>query len=143
MSALGTRAGTKPTTIYSEGTANVIRAMKESGVRRLVCVGASGYVKNPEDPFFMRVLLKPVLQYFLRHPYGDMLRMEEVVGASGLDWTVVRPTRLTDGPHTGRYRWRAEEVTGGTSISRADVADFIVKHLDDPNTYRAALGIAY
>lgn len=40
----------------------VIRAMKESGVRRLVCIGASGYVKNPEDPFFIRVLVKSVLQ---------------------------------------------------------------------------------
>lgn len=143
VSALGVRSIGKPTTLYSEGVGNVVKAMKASGVSRLVCVGASGYVKNPEDPFFMRAVLKPVLCYVLRHPYADNLRMEEVVRGSGLDWTVVRPTRLTNGPRTGRYRFHPEDVAGGKSISRADVADFIVKHLDDPATHHAAFGIAY
>jgi putative NADH-flavin reductase len=56
--------------------------------------------------------------------------MESVIAESDRDWTIVVPPRLTDGPRTGRYREELDvNVRNGQSISRADVADYIVKHL--------------
>jgi putative NADH-flavin reductase len=69
--------------------------------------------------------------------------MEAVIRTSDLDWTVVRPPRLTNGKHTRKYRENDEIVIGGLSISRADVADFIVSHLTDEKTFRKEIGVAY
>jgi len=66
--------------------------------------------------------------------------MESVIRASGLDWTIVRPPELTDKPYTGKYRVREGHLpTFGLSISRADVADFMLKTTDNP----AAIGKLY
>ena len=90
---------------------------------------------DPRD-LFLLALLKPV--------YDDMARMEERIRSSGLDWTIVRPPRLTDKPATGRYRTALNlSVRGGYTIGRADLAGAILTLLDDPSTIRAAVGIAY
>jgi len=61
-----------------------------------------------------------------------------------LEWTIVHPARLTNGLHTGRYRTTIDRnVPGGRTISCADVAEFMVTHLDAPTVFRAAVGIAY
>jgi putative NADH-flavin reductase len=70
--------------------------------------------------------------------------MEDEMRQSGLDWTIVRPPRLTDKPPTGRYRTALNRnVRGGYTISRADLAAAILKLLDDPASIRAAIGIGY
>jgi putative NADH-flavin reductase len=143
VSALGSR-GRGPTTLYSEGTRNILRAMREHGVPRLVAVSAGAYVRDPADPFVVRFVVKPLLARALAAPYRDMRRMEELIRASGLDWTLVRPARLTDGPRRGRYRTAIEgSVPGGWTISRADVADLIVTRLADPELRRVAVSVAY
>lgn len=143
MSALGSRAGRAPTSVCADGTRSIVEAMGEAGARRLVFVSNSGMITDGEDGPVTRRLAKPVLQKVLTQPYADMLGMEDEVRASGLDWTIVRPPRLTDGPYTGRYRTAVDRnIRGGFQVSRADLADGILRLLGDPASFRTATSIA-
>jgi putative NADH-flavin reductase len=140
LSALGA-GGRGPTTVYSAGTANIIAAMKEHGASRLLVVSSLGVEDDPGAPFlFKRVLAPFVLQNLL----ADMRLMEREVENSGLVWTIVRPVRLSDGPRTGLYRAGERFVPeNGRSISRADVADFMVRAIADERTIRKIAVLAY
>lgn len=143
LCALGS-PGRAPTTVYSAGTRHILAALARDKPRRLVTVAAGAYVRDPADRPVVRLVVKPLLTRLLRGPYDDMRRMEAVVRASETDWTIVRPARLTDGPRTGRYRLAFEgAVPGGWTIARADVADCILAHRDDPAFRRAAVAVAY
>jgi putative NADH-flavin reductase len=116
----------KPVSIFSEGTRKVVGAMKNSSCRRLVCVtGIGAGDSRGHGGFLYDKLFTPI---FLRTIYADKDRQEKIVRESGLDWVIVRPGFLTDGPRTGKYRalTNLDGVKSG-KISRADVADFIVK----------------
>jgi len=79
----------------------------------------------------------------LRKHYADLARMEDVIRDSGLDWTVVRPPRLTDKPVTGAYRMAyGQNLRGGFFISRADVAHHMLRVLEQPETIGQIIGIA-
>ena len=68
--------------------------------------------------------------------------MERVLGESQLDWTIVRPPRLTDKPYTGKYRVREGHLPRfGFKISRADVADFMIKAADDGSSIGKVVGV--
>jgi putative NADH-flavin reductase len=140
VSTLGvTRNG--PTTLFSTGIVNIMQAMQSTGVRRLICVSASGL--NP-GPGFPRWLARQVLWLMFKEAYTDMARMEAAVKASDLAWTIVRPPRLTNGPHSGQYHIAVNKhLNRGWTISRADLADFIVTHLEDPQTYCAQIEVAH
>jgi putative NADH-flavin reductase len=72
---------------------------------------------------------------------ADASAMERVLRESGLDWTIVRPPRLTDKPYTGKYRVRESHLPPfGFTISRADVADCFIKTVEDPATIGMVLG---
>ena len=73
-----------------------------------------------------------------------MLRMEAVLRESSLNWTVIRPPQLSDNKHTGNYRTIINEpIRNPSKISRADLADYIVKHLTDEKTFNAQIEISY
>ncbi|HEX6499703.1 MAG TPA: SDR family oxidoreductase [Micromonosporaceae bacterium] len=139
---LGPRGVRAPTTVRTDAVASIIRAMRAEGVHRLVVVTAAGIVTDGDGPL-TRLLLKPILRRVLRYSYDDMRRTENVVRASGLRWTIVRPGRLTDGPWTGRYRRAVDRnVRGGLSISRADLADCLLRCAVDGGPLEAALAVA-
>jgi putative NADH-flavin reductase len=118
-----------------------MQAMQSAGVRRLMCVSASGLDPGPG---LLRWLARQVLWLMFKEAYTDMARMEAAVKASDLDWTIVRPPRLTNGPHTGQYHMAVNKhLARGWTISRADLADYIVTHLEDPQTYCAQIEVAY
>lgn len=143
LSALGVsdfRPFAEATTVYSQGTRNILAAMKNAEVARFIGVTSAGVNDDPNEPLLYRLLFKPLL----RGPYRDMRRMEEEVEASGLTWTLVRPVRLTDGPRTGRYRITPENrPKGGRTVSRADVADFMLRALEEPDFFGRAVVLAY
>ncbi|MFE9745904.1 NAD(P)-dependent oxidoreductase [Saccharothrix saharensis] len=142
VSAIGSRAALKPTSVQTDSTRSVVLAMKAHGARRLVVVSNSGMVTDGDDPF-TRYLVKPILRRVLRYPWGDMARMEDVVRASGLEWTIVRPPQLTDGPRTDAYRTAVgTNVRGGMRVSRADLAALVVRCLADPGTVHQAISVA-
>lgn len=127
ISALGPRPG-GPSDICSRSMAAVIAAMQASGCERLLAVSASGLEADPGDGPWTRWLFKPLLQRILKAHFDDLGRMEALIRASGLNWTIVRPPQLTDGPLTQRYRIaQHQSVRGGVRISRADVADFLLQ----------------
>jgi putative NADH-flavin reductase len=87
-------------------------------------------------------VVKPILQRVLRDAYADAMRAEELLRSTELEWTIARPPRLTNGPHTGTYRTaRSGNVRGGSSISRADLADFLLRAASDPTTSRQAISL--
>ena len=140
VSAVGVR-DRAPTKVYSEGVANMIRAMQSAHVRRLICVSASGL--DP-GPLWQRWIAKPILWAVLKEMYSDLVRMEAVVERSHIDWTILRPPALTNGPRTGKYQVALNEhLSRCLFISRADLADYIVSHLSDPATYCARVEVAY
>jgi uncharacterized protein YbjT (DUF2867 family) len=78
-----------------------------------------------------------------RAHYEDLAIMEDVVRESGLDWTISRPPRLTDKPLTGAYRTAyGQNLRGGTSVSRADVAHHMLRMISQPATIKQVVGIA-
>ena len=97
LAAFGPR-GTGPTTVLREGTRSVIEAMGKEGARRLITLSGSIVTDEGEGPA-MRYLVKPLARgTFMRHVAADMRGAEEEIRDSGLDWTIVRPPRLTNGP---------------------------------------------
>jgi putative NADH-flavin reductase len=133
-----------PTTLYSEGMRHVIQAMHAAGVKRLVAVSAWPLSSDDGDTLPARLLLKPLIWALLRPVYADMARMEDEIRTSGLDWTIVRPPRLTDKPATGRYRMALNRsVRRGYIIARTDLASAILTLLEDPTAIRTAIGIGY
>jgi putative NADH-flavin reductase len=132
LCAIGTGAGRS--TLREEGTRNIIRAMEKAGVRRLICQSSMGIGDSRANlGFLTKYVIVPV---FLRHAFADHERQEAVMKASALDWTIVRPPHLKDGPRTGTYLHGFPTTDTGIQgkISRADVADFMLQQLAD-NTY--------
>jgi putative NADH-flavin reductase len=133
-----------PTTLYSVGMRHIIQAMRGAGVKRLVAVSAAPLSIDAGDTLPSRLLFKPLLLALFKPVYADMRLMEEEIRASDLDWTIIRPPRLTDKPATGRYRTaQGRSVRRGYIIGRADLAGAILSLLDEPKAIRAAVGIGY
>ncbi|HEV3409636.1 MAG TPA: SDR family oxidoreductase [Chthoniobacterales bacterium] len=143
LSALGHRRLYVPSTLQSEGTRNALRAMETHGVRRFVCETAIGLGNSAGRlglfaTFFFIPLVLPI--YF-----WDKSRQEQVIAASALDWIIVRPGALTNGARRGVYRHGVNVgsyiLTG--MISRADVADFMLRQLTDDRYVRRAPAIVW
>jgi putative NADH-flavin reductase len=142
FAAFGPR-GTGPTTVLREGTRSVIEAMRRAGTRRLVLVSGSIVTDEGEGPA-MRYLVKPLARgTLLRHVAADMRGAEEEIRDSGLDWTIIRPPRLTSGPASGTYRTATDRnLPRGVTVSRADLAAGMLAVLADPAAIHHHIGIA-
>jgi hypothetical protein len=114
-------------------------------LRRFVCQTAWGVGESKQDPglagaFFMKVLVPPLL----RDEYADKESQEKIVCVSDLEWIIVRPMILTNGPWTNDYRARVDLKPGRRPyISRADVADFLMRQLFDDTFVRDTPAIGY
>jgi len=114
-------------------------AMQRAGIRRIVIESMAFLFKNAIIPpaYFLGRL-------FFRDLVADSSKMEHVIAQSGLDWTIVRPPKLTDKPHTGKYRVREDHLPlFGFSISRADVADFMLKAAENHFAAGKIVGVCY
>lgn len=131
-------------TLCADSARSITTAMREAGSRRLVIVSASGPFPDEGDGPLLRYVAKPALgRTVFAVQWRDLVAMEEVVRASGLDWTVLRPPQLNDKPLTGRYRTRqGMNLRGGLRVSRADLAHLALAVAGDPDTYRATIFLA-
>jgi len=123
------------TTLFSQSTRILVDAMNIAKVRRLIAVtGLGAGDSRGHGGLLYDAVVFPLL---LKRVYDDKDVQEWIIRSSGLDWTIVRPGLLTNRPASGRYRvlTAAEDWRFGV-ISRADVADFIVREVDD----RALIG---
>jgi len=141
VSALGPR-GAKSPGLLAAAAANTVGAMNDAGVRRLIAVSAAGaFIGADPDS---GALTKLILPRVLAKPFADVRRMEDVIRASGLEWTLVRPARLVGGLATGRYRTRSDfPPQGGVKVSRADVAQFVVDAIGQHSWIGASPALAY
>jgi putative NADH-flavin reductase len=136
--AVGTSARAGVVTVCADAVANVLVAMRCHRVRRLVVLSAYGVAETHEGGLYDRVVWLVQGRKML-----DKERMEELVRRSAVDWTVVRPPALTNGPRTGRYRVGEDLRIGLTSrVSRADVADFMLRAAADAACVGRAPAIA-
>jgi len=130
-------------TVRSQGTLNVIQAMEQTGVKRLVCETTLGAGDSRGNLNFVWKYI--MFGMLLREAYKDHEMQETYIKRSNLDWTIVRPAAFTDGPHTGVYEHgfstTAKNIT--LKISRADVADFMLKQLNDNRYLRKTPGLSY
>ncbi|MFD0619194.1 NAD(P)-dependent oxidoreductase [Paenibacillus sp. GCM10027629] len=142
LSALGVNHR-KPTTVYSEGTENIVKAMEGAGVRRLIGLSSAGLVVPSDTPLLQRLVIRFVIQPMYKYAYEDMARMEDMVRKSGLDWTVIRPPRLTNGSKTGTYRTALNKpLLKAQGISRADLADYMMKSIPNSSSFQAVVEIS-
>lgn len=142
VSALGPRARTDAS-VCADGARAIITAMRAANIRRLIVVTASGHVIDAGDGPATRLLVKPLLRRYLRQGFADFGRTEQAIGESGLDWTIMRPPRLTDGRRR-LYRTAVDRnVRGGITIARADLAHAMLAALDDPATAGHTIAVGY
>jgi len=154
LSALGPRSRADAG-VTAAGTRAIVAAMRTTGVRRIVVVSAAPVSTTPSpgrpspprrDPGegpVLRYVGTPLVRRVLGRHYADLAVMEDLLRDSGLEWTSVRPPKLNDKPLSGAYRIAyGQNLRAGVSVSRADVAHFMLRALEEPGTVRQAVGIA-
>ncbi|MCZ4123398.1 NAD(P)-dependent oxidoreductase [Streptomyces sp. H39-S7] len=143
LSTLGVPAGRKPITTYSQGVAHMVAAMQRHRVRRLAVVSSSGVDPSPYSDggfLFNRVLLPYVTRVLGKTLYDDMRRMETLVRASDLDWTIVRPSGLYHLPSVTDYTLVAGHADNRFT-ARVDLAAGLLALLDDDRHLRTTLSV--
>jgi putative NADH-flavin reductase len=129
ISTLGRGNSFRSHQLMSRSMDVILPAMEREGVRRLIVMSSLGVGDSYE---LAPLLPKIFFRLFLRYIYADKEIADDFVRRSSLDWTLVYAAKLTDGPLTGRYRAGERlELRGMPKISRADVAELIVKQLTD------------
>ncbi len=129
--------GPGPTTIMREGARSTVAAMQAVGIRRLLVVSAAVLFDGAG------IIVGLMRRTLLRNVAQDSAEMEHIVMASGMDWTIARPPRLTNGPLTRRYKVEDGRMPRGKWIvSRADVADFLLAELHEGKYTHKIVGMA-
>lgn len=142
LSSLGTPASQKDT-LRSDGTQNIIRAMEKAGVRRFICMTTLGMGDSRDLlPFTYKYILVPLI---LRSAFADSERQEQFIRQSQVEWTIVRPGALTNGDRTGIYQHGFSVTAKGikSKVSRADVADFMLKQLANSTYIHKTPALSY
>lgn len=141
LSSLGLRNALRSNGLQQRSMQVLVPAMQAAGVRRLITVSANGVGdSHAASPLFPRIMYRLLLGDI----FADKQAGEDLVRASNLDWTFAYATLLTHGPRTGNYRAGEHlELSGMPKISRADVADFVLKQLQDRAWSKKRPVIAY
>jgi putative NADH-flavin reductase len=130
-----------PVSLFSKATEVLVDAMEAQGPRRLLAVTGIGSGDSREALSTLENVAKDLAMGPI---YRDKSLQETMIRNSGLDWTIVRPTFLTGGARTGRYRVLAEPGTWRNGlISRADVADFLIREVESETYVHRAPILAY
>jgi putative NADH-flavin reductase len=140
LSAFGPRVPIAPseTHLLRDFATVLSQALREAGVKRVILESAAFLFKDALIPpaYLLGKLLFPTV-------VADATAMETIIRESDLEWTLLRPPKLTDGEHTGKYRVREGHLPRfGFSISRANVADCFVRMLEDSSASRKIFGVS-
>lgn len=126
----------RPVHLFSDATRVLIQAMKIQGVKRLICVTGFGAGDSRAS---ISCLQRLPFQIVFGRAYDDKSLQEQLIKESELDWTIARPGVLTSGPRTGQYQILSESSQWRNGIiSRADVAEFLVRQIGDQTYIRKA-----
>lgn len=139
IDTLGGKTPYLKTELESSAARVVLQAMQQCGVRRLIVISMLGAGDSGHQaPFWYEHLLLPT---FLRGALPDKNAMEAVVEASGMDWVLVRPPVLSDDEPTGHIKVIAGDEIAH-SITRSDLAQFLVDQLTNDSHLRTAIVVA-
>jgi putative NADH-flavin reductase len=141
ISALGRGTSLRSTGLIQQSVPVILSAMRAHRVCRLIFTSAIGVGGDLRGlPLVSRLMTRWVLTNIYRDKAGG----ESLIRASDLDWTLVQPSQLTNGPVTGSYRvGEGLALRGMPRIARADVAHFILSQLDDPTYIRKVVRISH
>ncbi|MEU5866975.1 NAD(P)H-binding protein [Nonomuraea sp. NPDC047529] len=142
VSTLGPRPGAGGS-VCADGARAIMTAMRATATRRLIVVTAGGHIVDEGDGPLNRALVKPLLRRLLREGFADFARTDEAVLSSGLDWTIMRPPRLTDGERRPYRTAIDRNVRRGITIARADLAHAILAALAEPATVGHSISLGY
>ena len=138
LSALGVGTPLRPDPRVVSGVRHLVSAMERHGPRRLISlstlgIGSSRAILSPLQRFFQR--------FVIRHEIADHALKEAAIESSALEWTIVQAPKLTNGKLTRRYRAGVDIATGSwmPTLSRADVADFMLDELAAPRFVRSTV----
>jgi putative NADH-flavin reductase len=140
LSALGTRS-LSPTTLLSKAAQDIVDIMRAHKVRRILWESSLGVgeTRGQLGPLYNWLLI-PLL---LRHVFADKERQEAIIRATSLEWTIVQPAALTNGPRTGTYRVGSCSGRLFPRVSRADVAHFMIEELESGRHIRQVVPLCY
>lgn len=134
LSTLGPRG--KPAVMAAESTRHIVEAMQKHGLRRLVVVSVAGVPVAQDQRGFN--LAGRLIKLFLRDVFKDRENQLAVLESGKLDWVAVRVPRLTDEPARGSVRAFFGNPSPSMKVTRADLADFMLKQLTDDRWLRQA-----
>jgi putative NADH-flavin reductase len=121
-----------PEWLQTNGTINIVQAMKEKKVSRIISLSGGGLpFPEKDEPKFADKLIRIIMKIAVPKILNDAIKHHEILANSGLKWTIVRGPRLTNDPKAGTYRVGWVGVNASTKISRADLADFILNQVED------------
>lgn len=136
----------KSGTLRSKGTKRIIDAMQKANINRFICQTSLGYgdsidVLNCTSLFFKKI----IVPYVLKATFKEHSLQETEIKNSNLKWTIVRPGNLTNGKKTENYKYgfTYSDPTLKVKISRADVADLLLKQVSETKTFQTIIGISY
>jgi putative NADH-flavin reductase len=144
VSTLGVPFGKTPVNVYSDGVANIIAGMHAAGSKRLACVSSSVMGAHPEPlgGFVFEKIMQPyVVNKLGKTVYDDMRRMEAMVSASDLAWTIVRPSGLFEAPAVSPYSVAVDHI-GYRFTARIDLADCLLRQVADETYVHMAIAVA-
>lgn len=120
-----------PEWLQTNGTKNIVQAMKEVKVGRIISLSGGGLPFEKDEPKFADKAIRFIMKVAVPKVLNDAIEHAKVLRNSGLDWVIVRGPRLTEDPKKGEYRVGWVGVNASSKLGRADLADFIVQLVED------------
>jgi putative NADH-flavin reductase len=132
-----------PNDVQTRGTAHIVAAMQQLGVRRIISLSGGGLPYEQDRPGLVDKLIRGIMRLAVPQVLTDAQGHADVLRRSGLDWEIVRAPRLTTEPARGQYRVGWVGVNASTSLGRADLADFLLQQLDSTAYLRQMPFVSY
>ncbi|MBB5058199.1 putative NADH-flavin reductase [Granulicella aggregans] len=147
FSALGAHSPFKKEDVLERAMPLITAAMEQYGPSRLIALGSAGALPNSLDKqasWRRWIVQKIVYNVFLKYPVASQIFQYAILSHSNLDWTMVMPPMLTGGPAKGHYRIDPDALPhNGSSISRSDVADFMMLQLTNSQWIKKGVYITW
>ncbi|MEM8524979.1 MAG: NAD(P)H-binding protein [Bacteroidota bacterium] len=121
-----------PEWLQTNGTKNIVAAMKKNKVERIISLSGGGLpFPEKDEPKFMDKMIRTIMKIAVPKVLNDAIKHAEFLKESDVKWVVVRGPRLTNDERQGNYKIGWVGVNAGTKISRADLADFILTQVEE------------
>jgi putative NADH-flavin reductase len=147
FSALGAHSPIRNENVLPRAVPLIVEAMRQEGVRRIIALGSAGALPDSlsKQPAWRRWIVQNIVYtLLLKWPVHEQIAQYKTLSTSNLDWTMVMPPMLTNGRARGRYRVDGEALPpNGSSISREDIADFMMQQITSTQWVRKGVYIAY